>query len=558
MAKKVGFSQLVIESDSESELEDVSDGPSLFSNSHLDECSHDAESISSGNRHGGSIVNGGSLANSKNSSKMGGSQVSHISNHSESAIYDDRGGSKERKEASHQNVPYQQQFGLEHNTLQSLIDSKDYVIKGMENRLCELENQLHDRDQRLSKVEGELYQCDQSRMRIQEESRKHMRRICDLDGELAILEKSKHQLNQIIKDQKETIDDLEEKLFRDRSDKAPVQYESLLSEIKELRSKVKSLEAHRDSKHLMNEKLSKQIEDMSGNDARLQDVIAKCMRDLASRNERIVELTEQCSGLQQKLNEMNNPENTIQSLQSAIGAVRDELSSVQQKSQEEIGAREDTIVELKDRLLLMNMELEDQQRIIDAYTADEDIITVANCLKELRVKDKNFYDFFMALVMWECNPQIPATDRGVVMDVQDAIRLIEKGLLSMRIVLKCQNRREQGAYLRYPPSMHGKPLWSDSVSVPSKAYIAPTADKMRQDNCDCAVRILDFMDQHQIMEVAKYLCSTPLLAEWALAQQVLDTPPIKQKKRPGIFSCSFCVYRNLLSCRDFSAQERRP
>jgi hypothetical protein len=593
MAKKVGFSQLVIESDSDSESEsgeeDASVGASSMTNSHLDEGSFEEDeshqsTTYSGSQQSGSLrssvhsksIGDSSLAYSKSS--RGGvvshaphgaaSHVSHYSGSGHNTDINSHDVSKGWGFVHHQQAgevyPMKfdsSQFDNERIVLQNEIDSRNEIIqsmknriselernqgsnKGMEDRISELENHLHDRDQRLSKLEGELYQCDQSRMRIQEESRKHMRRVTDLEGELAMLEKSKAQLNQIIKTQKETIDELEDKVFRSTSASAPVQYESLISGMKELRAKVKSLEAHRDSKHMMNEKLNKQIEEMSQNDERLHDVIAKCMRDIGVRNGRIEELTEQCAVLQQKLDEMADPESTIHSLQSAVEAAREELSSVQQKKEEEVGEREHTVAELKDQLLLLNMELDDQQRIIEAYTSDEDIIAVANCLKELRVRDKSFYDFFMAIVMWECNPQIPATDRGVVMDVKDAIRLIEKGMLSMRIVTKCQSRREQGAYLRHPPSMYGKPLWTDSVASPSKTHTsASTVDKIRQDNCDCAVRILDFMDQHQIMEVAKYLCSTPLLAEWAMAQQVLAAPPVQQKRRPGM-----CPYLSML-CR---------
>ena len=405
--------------------------------------------------------------------------------------------------------------------LETALASKDMTILKQERIISKLEEGVHERDQCISSLEGELYQLDQLRLRIQEESRNHQRRAAELEADLAHAEKLKKTMNQKLSEQASQIESLEERLYHDRG--VPQQYDHLLQEVKELRSQVKTLEAHRDSKHFMNEKLSAQIRDLTGNDERLHDVIAKCMSDIGTRNALIEELRGQCWELEERVEALKDPVRAIQELESKLQTAESELSRVRAEQSDEVVAKDKSLTELQEQLLILQLEVEDQQRVIAAYAADEDVIAVANCLKDLRLREKAFYEFFMAIIMWESNPHIPGADRGIMMDIVDVIRLAERGLLSLRVVHKCHRRRQEGAYLRHPPNVYGKPLWSQAVVSPTSIRKSRGAEellpeKMKQDSCDGAVRLLDFMDQHQVMEVAKYLCATPLLTEWALSE----------------------------------------
>lgn len=284
----------------------------------------------------------------------------------------------------------------------------------------------------------------------------------------------------------------------------------LQKENDQLRKTINTLKAHKESKHLLNEKLSRQLFEAVSQNERLRVELEQCMRKLEEHKQLISELKpspehSQMNVSDKKKNEENDE--IVKKLLREIAELNEELDTAQAATSELEGAYMARLQDSSQEVEYLRELLQKAEAKSARSNSAADTLPMAETLRGLRRRDKRLYDLICAVAEHEkdhgTSTRSPGT-KGAVrppLDIHDIVYLLECGVFTLH-----HSDESHGAFDKENEEtddyalLHGRP----SIDRTPRR-------RVHKSSKECTLRLMDFMNHSQILEIAEYLCTTPLL-----------------------------------------------
>ena len=300
-------------------------------------------------------------------------------------------------------------------------------------------------------------------------------------------------------------------------------------EIEELKKSIRTLTAHRDSKHLLNEKISKQYDEMLKSNEVLRDELAELKRQLTEYKQTIASLTKENTELRATGRVSGESDALMEKLLLEVAALNEELDgALTDKATAEQSYR-DKLEDADMQLEYLRKALRDSEEQAQcSLPVDAATMQVMECIKALPSKNRALSDIISRLTRHEGrlseddsvgdrskSPHCTGTSVARLpppLTILDAIYLLEGGYLTLHCPNECHdNSSDEDDSVDDYFLLHGTHLDGSSVGGQSGRRRRVVSPACNPSVSECTLRLMDFMEQHQILVIASYLCATPLL-----------------------------------------------
>lgn len=306
----------------------------------------------------------------------------------------------------------------------------------------------------------------------------------------------------------------------------------------DLQKAIRTLTAHRDSKHLLNEKLSQQLTESLSKNETLRDQNLKLQAQIEEKDELISRLSRENDELRVTGSVAGENDELIQKLLSEIAELNNELDNVHSEISSTQQLYQDKLRDADVQLDYLRTRLQASEAK-SFLSSDPDVVSVIETFKSLKERNEVLFGLIARLIRHDDSVGLderqrngrrsilktahsPASHQPPPLTIMDAIYLLEAGFLT----LHCPDQstvdadKEEDDYFllhgrnpeevanRHNDFAHTTP--SSKTSQGRHRYLREDYSE-RPSVSECTLRLVDFMEQHQVLVIASYLCSTPLL-----------------------------------------------
>jgi hypothetical protein len=350
-------------------------------------------------------------------------------------------------------------------------------------------------------------------------------------------------------------------------------------EIRRMKEEIRSLTSQKESKHLLIEKLSKESNELSVKNRKLREDLERYRQGILEREALCQRMAKEVEDLRVKYASFVDQENHLASLEEEIDRLRDQTEELQEllestsaqhqrKSDEATSERERLEQEL--RLAKERCESPDFLRMLP----------LAQALSKTQERSPELFSMIGLLLSGDGAGGASPSGAKKCLRIADLVSLLEVGLLSLRPLLESEEvGRPSNAYedLHGPPlssqnglsSLRTKPLStssspsSSSSSSKNQMRRAPPRPPPRPPHPSPAqsttgpaparhtdsshskklldhqpemsvLRLFDFLSQSQVLEIANYLCRTPLLTTKTIELMRVDSSPSHHEEEESL------------------------
>mmetsp|Transcript_23146 Transcript_23146/g.33918 ORF Transcript_23146/g.33918 Transcript_23146/m.33918 type:complete len:596 (+) Transcript_23146:38-1825(+) len=431
-------------------------------------------------------------------------------------------------------------------------------------------NEINEKNQQIEKLSREI----KSKMRqISEQTSANMK----LHLETKDQRKKIDMLEETIRQLDNNVHRLEGELRNARSKNevdSEQWYGELRAENAELQRTITKLNAHKESKTLMVDKLSTELKEKRSEVEQMHDLLVQQRRQLSERDQVINKMKEERQSLE--INGMlpADRDEILLALRGSVSRLEEELAEsvkevehqkqmVKDANDKVSSARAETrqckleISRLVDELKKAKIDAQKVRKECDVKIADSeievdflrglladaearvarvagpDVVHLSTALMDAKTHDPQIFELVESLLqrygLLEGGDPIRTKARGMeprepVLDIRDIVDLLETGVLSLQYLPREGEEEAANEDKADKPSEPPAFKWDGSglrrdTNVDKKQPVNRMSDRGTQTMVDGAeaqkestLRMLDFMDVSQVADIAQYLQETPVLA----------------------------------------------